>query len=144
MPFKDSYLPRDLVLPCGDATYTVRPPSKETGAKLAAINVAGVATWMNMQDACPACGRAGTVTELPEETRELLEEMAHEDVSSLSLGADVVAQMEADGVPGAHIDTMAVYALYYWTLGEATADAIMEAMHGEPGKAETRSSASST
>lgn len=127
MPFKATYLPGDLVLPYEDREYRVKPPTKEVGAKLAAINAAGVAAFMAMQDACPTCGRAGTVAELPEETKALLEEMEHEDVAALALGADVAEQMAADGVPAAHIDTMAVYALYYWTLGEELADKIMEA-----------------
>lgn len=127
MPFKATYLPGDLVLPYGDREYRVKPPTKEVGAKLAAINAAGVHVYMAMQDACPTCGRAGAVAELPEETQRLLEEIAGEELAALALGGDVAEQMEADGVPAAHIDTMAVYALYYWTLGEELADKIMEA-----------------
>lgn len=40
------------------------------------------------------------------------------------------AQMLAAGVPGADVDTFAVYALYYWVLGEEAADEILAATRG--------------
>lgn len=146
MPFRAAYLPGDLVLPYKGREYRVKPPDRRTGAKLAAINAAGVSAYMALQDRCPTCGRAGQVVELPEETQALLAEIEHENLADLALGADVAAQMDADGVPAAHIDTMAIYALYYWTLGEATADAIMEAQAAgdEAGKAPASSGSSTS
>ena len=120
-----AFLTPDLVLKAGDKSYVVPPPSKDVGLKLAAINAAGVAAYMASTHECPTCGRAG-VTELPESTQKMLDSIGDMDLGELSLGP-AYAAMVADGVPGPHIDTYAVYALYYWTLGEEAADAVIEA-----------------
>ncbi|GMA31604.1 DUF7426 family protein [Litorihabitans aurantiacus] len=128
MTLKDltAHLVPPLHIPYAGTTYEVQPPSKDTGLKLAAINAAGVATYASVIQACPTCGHSGS-PELPNSTRELLESMGEAEVAPLALGQDVYDQMLADRVPGPHIDKFGLYALYYWTLGEATADAIFEA-----------------
>ena len=120
-----AFLTPDLVLKAGDKSYVVPPPSKDVGLKLAAINAVGVSAYLSMADQCPTCGRTGT-PELPDDTRRSYEAIGDVDLGELSLGP-AYAQMIADGVPGPHIDTYAVYALYYWTLGEETADKIIQA-----------------
>lgn len=121
-----AFLAPDLVLKVGERTYTVPPPSKAVGLTLAAVNAAGVAAYLSLQDQCPTCGRAGAPEGLPDSTREILEAASDTDLGELSLGP-AYQQMIDDGVPGAHIDTLALYAMYYWTVGEETADAILEA-----------------
>ncbi|MBN8881711.1 MAG: hypothetical protein J0H73_05285 [Salana multivorans] len=129
--FKDlaAHFTPALELPYGDKTYVVQPPSKDVGLKLAAINAAGVAAYSSMLEKCPTCGQAGT-PDVPAETLRLLESIRDVDAAQLSLGKFVYEQMLEDEVPGPHIDTMGLYALYYWTLGEETADAIMAAQAG--------------
>ena len=131
------YLAPDLELRDDDGRiWRVKPPSKEDGLILAAINAAGVAAYASLQETCPSCGRAGG--EMPDETRELLESFGARPIGEVSLGKDVYDSMVAAGLPGPHIDTYAMYALYYWTLGESVADAIMEAQAGaSAGKALT-------
>lgn len=131
MALKDltQYLTPDLQIPYGGKTYTVTPPSKENGRKLAAINAIGVATYAASLTECPTCGRHGS-PEIPKDTQALLEEMKDDDVAVLALGQATLDEMLADGVPGAHVDKFAMYALYYWTLGEQAADAIFAAQSG--------------
>ncbi|MEN1976997.1 DUF7426 family protein [Cellulomonas sp. P4] len=145
MALKDltQYLTPDLQLPYGDRTYTVHPPSKDTGIKLAAINAVGVAAYAAALEECPTCGRKGS-PEIPADTLAVIESMKDVDVAALALGSDVHAQMVADGVPGPHIDQFGMYALYYWTLGEETADRIFDAQHGGGAKGEAHSGSSTS
>ena len=118
-----------LELPYGGKTYVVQPPTKDVGLKLAAVNAMGVADYSSLYDVCPPCGHAGSV-EVADDTRAIFESIEGTDVAVLSLGQGVYDEMIADGVPGPHLDSMALYALYFWTLGEETADAIFEAQSG--------------
>lgn len=131
MAFKDltNYFAPALQLPYGGKTYEVQPPTKDTGLKLAAINAAGVATYAAVLEACPTCGRSGSPA-IPDETLTLIESIKDVDLGRLSLGEDVYAEMISDEVPGPHLDQMALYAMYFWVMGEATADAIFEAQTG--------------
>jgi len=145
VPIKDlkAYFKPDLELPWGDRTFVSHPPTKDAGLKLAAVNAAGVQAYFTAADTCPTCGRTGEV-ELPESTRDLLESIGDEDVARLALGEDCYDQMVAAGVPGPHIDTMGMYALYFWTLGEETADQIMAAAAGDGAGKAPQGSATST
>lgn len=127
MAFKDlsAHLAPDLEIPLGGKVYRVSPPSKDVGLKLTAINAVGVALFHSMSAECPTCGRAGA-PEVPAATRELYDSLGSVDLGELSLG-DAYLEMVEDGVPGPHVDTAALYALYFWTMGEAVADAIMDA-----------------
>jgi len=137
------YLTPALELPYDGETYVVQPPSKDVGIKLAAINAIGVASYASVLEQCPTCGRSGS-PDVPAETLTLVESMGDVDVAALALGQDVYDRMLADGVPGPHIDQMAMYALYYWTLGEDTADRIFAAQHGGGGASGEARSGSST
>lgn len=131
MALKDlsAFFTSALELPYDGRTYMVAPPSKDVGLKLAAINAVGVATYAGLLDACPTCGRSGA-PQVPAETLQLVESIGNVDVATLALGQDTYDRMVADGVPGPHIDQMGLYALYYWTMGEAVADQIMAAQAG--------------
>lgn len=145
-----AYLDPGLELPWGDRVFVVPPPSKDVGIKLAAINATGVHVYLETLEQCPTCGQGGARgRELPEDTRAILASIGDTELGTLSLGPAYQEMVDA-GVPAPHIDTFALYALYYWTLGEETADAILAAQHGEAveqgPKASTsgRSSASAT
>lgn len=119
MALKDltAYLVPNLDLPYGDKIYSVPPPSQETGLVLTALVTSGA--------------NAADGNEIPAETQALLDSVdPNKDVAELSLGEAVHAQMIADNVPGPHIDQFGMYAMYYWALGEVTADAIFEAQYG--------------
>lgn len=133
MAVKDltQFLSPDLVLALGGNTYTVRPPSRDAGLKMAAIVAMGTGVYLSSTQTCPTCGRSGEV-EISQETRDLVEAVKDEPLGNLSLGSDVLAQMDADGLPEAHQDQAALYALYYWVLGETAADAVISAQAGEP------------
>lgn len=141
MAFKDltAHLTPDLQLPYAGKTYTIPPPTKENGLRLAAINALGIATYAATLTDCPTCGRSGR-PELPEDTQALVDEMARDklDVAAIALSPAVHDEMVADGVPGPHIDKFGVYALYYWTMGEQTADAIFAAQQGPDALGEAR------
>lgn len=119
-----AYLTPDLVLPLGGHTYTVKPPSRDVGLKLAAIVSMGMQVYIASTGTCPTCGRSGN-PEFDPETKALVDSLGQEPLGNLSLGKAVMDQMEADGLPEAHQDTAAQYAMYYWTMGEDTADAVM-------------------
>lgn len=138
-----AYLTPDLEIPWGGRTFISHPPTKDAGLKLAAINAVGVQAYQASLDQCPTCGRAGA-PEIPAETLAVVESIGDTDVASLALGQDCFDAMVTAGVPGPHIDTMGMYALYYWTLGEATADQIMAAAAGDGAGKASRGSASST
>lgn len=125
-----AYLAPNLELPWRDRLFVVKPPTKDAGIKLAAINAIGVQSFMASIEACPTCGRTGTI-EIPQSTLDVIEAIGDTDIGVLSLGQDVYDEMLAAGVPGPDVDTFALYALYYWTLGEETADSIMSAQAGD-------------
>ncbi|WP_263120859.1 hypothetical protein [Cellulomonas sp. RIT-PI-Y] len=145
MALKDltPYLDPDLEIPYNGATYLVPPPSKDVGLKLAAINAVGVAAYAAALEECPTCGRKGS-PEVPADTLALLESMKDQDIAELALGPQAHARMVADGVPAPHIDRFGMYALYYWTLGEETADQIFAAQHGGGASGEARSASSTS
>ena len=117
MALKDltEYLAPNLDLPLAGKTYSISPPSRDAGLKLAAIVAVGTAETTGQSEAAT------------DEQRALIEASTNDALGDLSLGADVHAAMVADGVPSAHIDTAAMYAMYYWVLGETAADRIFEA-----------------
>ncbi|MEV8029270.1 DUF7426 family protein [Cellulosimicrobium funkei] len=138
-----AYLTPNLEIPWQDRTFSVPPPSKDVGIKLAAINAAGVHVYLETLEVCPTCGRGGALgRELPEDTQATLEAIGSTDLGVLSLGPAYQEMVDA-GVPAPHIDTFALYALYYWTLGEETADRIIAAKHGaEAGETAPKASTS--
>lgn len=147
MALKDlsAFLVPDLELQWRDRTFVVPPPTKDVGLKLAAVHAAGMAAYLSLADACPSCGRSGAPDELPQATKDLVEAVADKDLGELSLGA-AYDEMQEAGVPGPHIDQFALYALYYWVLGEASADELIKQASGgdASGEARTPSSGSST
>jgi hypothetical protein len=123
-----AWLTPDLTLNLGGRTYTVRPPTVEMGLNLTALNVAGVAGYLAVQGACPTCGRTEPL-EITDDINTRYEALKDTPLGVLSLGQDVYEQMVTDALPEKHIDTAALYAMYYWTMGEKTADKILESMN---------------
>lgn len=130
------FLTPDLSLKVGSKTYVVKPPSRESGKIMVAINVAGVAAFASVTEACPSCGRSGPL-EMDESMRALVEANSQRDLGELSLG-DTYQEMLADGIDGPTLEKLEMYAFYYWTLGEAAADQIFEETVAAP-KARKRS-----
>ncbi|QIK82985.1 hypothetical protein [Sanguibacter sp. HDW7] len=112
------YLRPNLDLEARDGKiYHVPPPTKHNGLVLAAI----VAYGMNK-----ATGR-----ETDDETMALWESIPGDTpVGHLALTQAVYDQMLADGQPEIDVDRYALYAQYYWTLGEDAADQVMEFTYG--------------
>lgn len=100
------YLLPDLKFRYGDQRYAVRPPTKDVGLTLTLIATVGAQALSD-----PAGESMG---DLSASQREILASVRDADLGELTLGEDVYRQMIADGVPGPHIDTYALYALYYW------------------------------
>lgn len=144
MAVKDltAFLVPDLELVWGGRTFRVPPPTKDVGLKLAAANAAGISAYFALLDTCPTCGRAGVPDGLPEETQALLESIKEVDLAELSLGPAYAEMIEA-GVPGPHVDQFGVYALYYWVVGEKTADDIMTTTHGGDASGEAKAASTS-
>ncbi len=107
----DAWARPDLDLTLGGRTYSVRPPSVETGATLMAC---AVRAEINL----------GIVRgELPEELKGLLD--AIEPGEHPALG-ETYHRLQADGVDQVTIDRMAYYAVFYWAKGQEYADWIAQ------------------
>lgn len=119
MGFKDvqQYLAPHLELPLAGKTYLVPPPSKDDGLLLAAFIALGV----NAQN-----GRKSTDEDLA-----LIKKREGADLAEVAFTPAVYQQMVEDGVPGAHIDQAAIYAMYYWTMGEQSADYVFANLYTE-------------
>lgn len=118
-----SHLVPDLVLDHHGTQYVVPPPSKDDGLLLAALNIVGTKAIAN------AMGDEDITSGLSPVQKKLFEASKERDLGEISLGP-VYAEMVDDGLPGPHIDQYALYAMYYWVLGEATADEIFKTMSG--------------
>lgn len=121
-----AFITKDLILNLGEHTYRVKPPSRDTGKLLTAINVVGVTTMQTaLAGTCPTCGRSGD-PQIDPEIQELADSVQNKELGELSLGQDVFDQMIEDGLDATTIDTMSLYAMYFWLMGEAVADQILE------------------
>lgn len=132
-----AFLVPDLVLNHHGKQYIVPPPSKDDGLLLAALNVIGVTA---IDDAMTGADTDPTERLSPEQ-KKLYKAGLNRDLGEISLGP-AYKQMVDDGIPGPHIDQYAVYAMYYWVMGETTADAIFETMSGEGGPKDQKPSKS--
>lgn|SRR5690625_3816051 len=134
MTLKDltAFLTPNLKLPWKDHVFEIVPPSKEDGLLLAALNAAGIAQYMNMAAPCEVCGRSAETHEVSDQFKDLIDAAQDRDLGELALGG-AFQEMQEAGVPGADIDMFALYAFYFWTLGEESADAILAARHGVAG-----------
>lgn len=104
----------NLVLPLYGRTYTVRPPSVDDGGKLMALAVRGeVALGITKEP-------------ISDEVLEVLASIGKDEHPAL--GAEVYAQLVADGVSDVTINRMAYYAIFYWTRGAEYADWIAAAL----------------
>lgn len=107
------YLPKNLDIALGEHTYSIKPPTKKVGVQLAALLATSMSRFNGQE---PSEEDKATLESIPDDL----------EVGRLSLGSDVYDQMLADGQPGAWIDRVASYALWYWVMGEAAADAMAE------------------
>lgn len=107
-------------------SVSIPPPTASDGAKLAALTTVGTAVGTGHIDE--------TTLEM---FRELAKDTEEKDLQRLALGT-ALDEMIAQDWPGPDIQLAATYATYYWTFGEATADAILESQAGETGKARRR------
>lgn len=125
-----AFLTPNLDIKHGSKVYTVKPPTKDVGLKLAAASSLSMAAVSGQ-----------TVESLPDSYRRIIDSIKDQDLGELTLG-DVYQEMIDDDVPGPHIDFYARYALYYWVYGEQVADEIVSAGKKDAapkGKARSRS-----
>lgn len=118
MPVVDfsSWVVPDLVIPLGEARYTVRPPSVD-GLKII-VDLAVVAEH-----------RLGVVEgDVPPEVQARVDALGTTPIGEVSLGPDVHAQMIADGVHPETIRRTAVFAVHYWARGLVRAEYIARAL----------------
>jgi len=121
-----SFLVPDLVLNHHGKQYVVPPPSKDDGLLLAALNVVGISA---MDNALGSGDGSDPAERLTPTQRKLYEAAKDRDLGEISLGP-AYKKMVKDKIPGPHIDQYAIYAMYYWVMGEDIADQIF-ASRGE-------------
>ncbi|WP_407316632.1 hypothetical protein UQW22_09875 [Isoptericola halotolerans] len=102
-----------LLLPIGDRTYRVRPPSVAVGARCAALMAA-----QRMDDDT-------------ERAEAVVEALGDTPFPVLALGAQVVEEMQSDGVPGVVVNECARVALLAWTSGPAAAQRYLDRSKGD-------------
>lgn len=119
-----AFLAPDLVIKHHGTQFVVPPPTKNDGLLLAAIHTVGIAAFT---------GDGGDPTEsLSPAQKAIFEAAKDRDLGEVSLGPAYAEMVEAE-LPGPHIDQYALYAMYYWVLGEATADQILASRYGGTG-----------
>lgn len=118
-----NFLDPDLVFSHHGKTYTVPPPSKDDGLLLAALSIAGASV---LDEAMGRGDGQDPTDNLTPKQKKLVNAAKDRDLGEISLGP-AYKQMVKDKLPGRHIDQYAVYAMYYWVLGEQVADALMDA-----------------
>lgn len=111
----------NLELEVAGKTYSVPPPNRQTGLVLQALLAVQASLGTSLTGACPTCHRSDPL-EVDPKFEELVEKYKHRDLGELSLGRRVMAQLNKDGVDGATMDRVGMYAFYYWTLGEMAAN----------------------
>lgn len=94
---------------------TIYPPSVKDGAALASIVTLGA-----------AIGQGGVSDETVQMFQSTTKDMSEEDVKRLAVG-DRYDWMVEQGWPWSDIETVCMYATYYWVFGERVADQIMAA-----------------
>lgn len=97
-----------LTLELGGRSYVGRPPSVADGRKLLAAAVRAEVN-LGLEEG-----------PIPDDVLEVLATIGPDDHPAL--GADLHAQLVADGIPQTTIDRMAYYAVFYWARGKAYAD----------------------
>jgi hypothetical protein len=99
---------RGLELPIGGRTYRVRPPSVARGLRLVRF------------------AASSTIDDLAERRAEQAAALGDDDLPTLALGADVVAQLDADDVPAALVGEATTVALITWTRGQQAAETYVQ------------------
>lgn len=122
-----AFLTPNLELAWKGRVFVVPPPSKEDGIVLAALNSVGVGGYIASQS-----GNGNP--EIPEKYQAAIEAASERDLAEISLGTAYQEMLDAN-VSGPDIDMFALYAHYYWTMGEEVADAILESSIKGGGKA---------
>ncbi len=103
----------DLVIPLGERTYTVRPPSVDDSRKLLACAVRG------------EVGLGIAKGPVPDEVQEVLDTIGPDEHPAL--GATYQQMVDAGEHPET-IDRMAYYAIFYWARGKEYADTLAAAL----------------
>jgi hypothetical protein len=99
----------DLIIPLGERTYPVRPPSVDDTGKLLACAVHGEVNLGIVEGS------------IPDDVQEILDSIEPDQHPALGV---TYHQMVSDGVDPVTIDRMAYYAVFYWARGKEYADTI--------------------
>ncbi|MFK4760296.1 hypothetical protein ACI3KS_05110 [Microbacterium sp. ZW T5_45] len=98
---------QDLVIPLGDRTFTVRPPSVDDAGKLLACAVRGEVVLGIVKGP------------IPDEVQEVLDSIEPGEHPALG---DTYQEMVDAKLSPVTIDRFAYYAIFYWARGEEYAD----------------------
>lgn len=97
----------DLVIPLGDHTFRVRPPSVSDAAKVLACAVRGEVNLRLVEGP------------IPDEVQDVLDTIGTDDHPALG---DAHQEMVDAGLSPVTIDRLGYYAVFYWARGERYAD----------------------
>lgn len=100
---------QDLVIPLGDRTFTVRPPSVDAAGKLLACAVRGEVNLRIVEGP------------IPDDVQAVLDTIGKDEHPALG---DTYKEMVAAGLSPVTIDRLGYYAVFYWARGEEYADTL--------------------
>jgi hypothetical protein len=107
----------NLEITVGNNSYSIRPPSKEDGKVMMAINIVGVQAFNT--------ATAATEMNVDPAIQLLVDANADRDLGELSLRNEYARMCEE--LDGPLVEKLELYAFYYWILGEHFADQWLEA-----------------
>lgn len=106
--------------------WVIQPPTKRNGLIMAALNAQGAA-MASQGGTCEACGQVVKGGLSPAFTQ-ALEDAKDVPIEVVAFGqATYEAMIEAD-VPGPVMERMALYTVWYWSIGKEYADAMIGAL----------------
>ena len=104
--------------------WIMRPPNKQRGMQQAVL-YAGLQHSQRKGGPCKACGHV-TTEGLEPKTAAAWEQLQDRDLEEVVLGKKMFDEMIEADVPASEIHWLAMYTLWYWVLGEETADLLAD------------------
>lgn len=104
-----SWAEPDLVIPLGDQTFRVRPPSVDDAAKVLACAIRGEVNLEMVEGP------------IPDEVQAVLDTIGPDDHPALG---ETYHEMKTAGLSPLTLDRLGYYAVFYWARGEKYADTL--------------------
>lgn len=105
--------------------WVMRPPNKQRGMEQAVL-YAGIQHSQRQGGPCKACGHL-TTEGMESKTAAAWDQLQDREFEEVVLGRKMYDDMIAAEVSASEMHWFAMYTMWYWVLGEATADTLADA-----------------